>query len=151
MCPPLYLRVLPPRCFEQGDQASRLTKLGSEMGSTERRLSVYLQTELLLKLSKLLCLVPWFFMLPHPKPWLFFCSCTALAEFRSHEENHFVKTPSSAWTLHLSVPSPFFDLGTELTANPMSECGQPVVFHHDWRGRCLQCVDLETAVWIEDH
>ena len=24
--------------------------------------------------------------------------------------------------LHLSVPSPFFDLRTELTANPMSEC-----------------------------
>ena len=99
VCPPLYLRVLPPRCFEQGDQASRLTKLGSEMGSTERRLSVYLQTELLLKLSKLLCLVPWFFMLPHPKPQFF--SAAAPRSLSS------AVTRKTTLLKHLQVPGRF--------------------------------------------
>ena len=35
-----------------------------------------------------------------------------------------VQPPSTPWTFHLSVPSPSFDLGIELTVNrePMSEC-----------------------------
>ena len=38
--------------------------------SKEDALSTYLQPELLTTLSNLLCLIPWFFMLPTPKPFV---------------------------------------------------------------------------------
>ena len=56
--------------FQQGGKASSdepcPTKLRRWRGSEWRRPFVYLQPKLLTMLSNLLCLIPWFFMLPPP-------------------------------------------------------------------------------------
>ena len=92
--------------------------------SKEDALSTYLQPELLTTLSNLLCLIPWFFMLPPPKPWflqLHRAARFATAEFCRHEKQLLFK--------HLQFLGPFAMRFSHLPSTwelhnckPMSEC-----------------------------
>ena len=86
--------------------------------------------ELLTTLSNLLCLIPWFFMLPPPNPFPP-QTCSRFAAALVCPIANIVQPYGSRRPLHLAVPSPFF-LEIELTENQCRSVSRSAVPRGCW-------------------